>query len=72
MVNTLKKKIEEKRMETEDEVKKLTKDVERYHANVLETEKKVEHMSHVNDSKFQNIWDMKSEEAQVLIDKVST
>ncbi|KAK6629830.1 hypothetical protein RUM43_003650 [Polyplax serrata] len=70
MVNTLKKKIEEKRMETEDEVKKLTKDVERYHANVLETEKKVEHMSHVNDSKFQNIWDMKSEEAQVLIDKI--
>lgn len=71
MVNALKKKIEEKKQQTDEEVKKLIKEVERYHTNVLDTEKKANHISEVNEEKFQSIWDMKDEEAKDLIKKAS-
>lgn len=71
MVNSLKKKIEEKRQSTEEELKRLIKEVERYHTCVLETEKKADHFSQVNENKFQSIWDMKDEEAKELINTVS-
>ena len=71
LVNTLKRKTDEKRQSTEDEVKKLTKEVERYHANVEETENKALKISEMNEKKFQSIWEMKDDEAKELLNKVN-
>lgn len=71
-MNSLKKKIQEKQNATEQELQRLTQEVKRYHTNVVDIERKADHFSQVNEEKYQNIWDMKAEEAKEYLDKILT
>ncbi|KAL0274630.1 UNVERIFIED_CONTAM: hypothetical protein PYX00_002719 [Menopon gallinae] len=72
IVNDLKKKIDEKQSNTESELRRLHQDVLRFHDNVIDLEKKAEHFSHLNEDTYQNIWEMKDQEAREKLQKILT
>lgn len=68
----LRKKIEEKESETKQNLAKLNREICRLRKNIVDIEKKADHFSEVNDRKFQQIWDMKTQEASGLLEKILT
>jgi len=66
----LKKKISTRESKKGEELTALHKQVCRLHENIIDIEKKTDHFSQVNDRKFRQIWEMKTAEANALLEKV--
>lgn len=69
-IANLRKKIREKTTASNHEIEKLTSEVVKLHAGILDLEKKASLFTEANDKKYQNVWQMNYEECLSQLDKV--
>lgn len=69
-IANLRKKIREKTAASNHEIEKLTSEVVKLHAGILDLEKKASLFTETNDKKYQNVWQMNYEECLSQLDKV--
>lgn len=68
----LRKKIREKTLTSTHEIEKLTAEVVKLHAAIVDLEKKADLFTEINDKKYQDVWQMNYEECLKQLDKVLT
>uniref|UniRef100_A0A336MHQ0 CSON001907 protein n=1 Tax=Culicoides sonorensis TaxID=179676 RepID=A0A336MHQ0_CULSO len=69
-IANLRKKIRDKTAASNHEIEKLTSEVVKLHAGILDLEKKASLFTETNDKKYQNVWQMNYEECLSQLDKV--
>nr|CAD7426698.1 unnamed protein product [Timema monikensis] len=71
MVNVLRRRIVETERSSSQETTRLTEEVVRLHRNIVDIENKAGHFTQVNDSKYNQLWQLNTDTARALLDKVS-
>ncbi|XP_063244247.1 dynein regulatory complex protein 1 [Bacillus rossius redtenbacheri] len=71
-VNSLKEKIADKAKHVALEMSRLTDEVKRLKCDITSVEKKGNDFTDANDKKFQQLWDLNTERAKALLDKILT
>lgn len=69
-IATLRKKIRDKTESTTAEVDKLTADIAKFHAGIVDLEKKGDLFTEINEKKYMQVWQMNYDECLKKIDKV--
>lgn len=69
-IATLRQKIRSKTTEGNYEIERLTAEVVKFHASIVDLEKKAELFTEVNEKKYQSVWQMNYEECLQQLDKV--
>lgn len=70
IINNLKKHYSELEENTKMEIEKLSKQILKAHRNIVELEEKSILFSAVNEKQYMDIWDMNTENANDLLQKV--
>ncbi|XP_055377885.1 dynein regulatory complex protein 1 homolog [Condylostylus longicornis] len=69
-INILKKKIKDTKINSEINIKNLTKEIVQLQSNILELEAKAERFRALNEKRYNTVWDMNCKEATELTNKV--
>lgn len=70
IINSLRKKNNEYHSQTSQQIEKLTVEIKKLSQNILDVEKKADHIALVNNEKFRKIWDMNKERADQLYRRI--
>jgi hypothetical protein len=70
VVNDLKKKIAETEKSIKTESAQLIEEVKRLHHNIIGIEGKADHFAEINDRKYQQVWNLNTDIAKKLLNKV--
>nr|CAD7399911.1 unnamed protein product [Timema poppensis] len=70
IVNGLRRRIVETERSSSQETTRLTEEVVRLHRNIVDIENKAGHFTQVNDSKYNQLWQLNTDTARALLDKI--
>ncbi|RZC34533.1 NYD-SP28 domain containing protein [Asbolus verrucosus] len=70
VINSLRKKMNDYHKTTSQQITKLTEEVKKLSQNVLDIEKKADHLAEVNNIKFKKVWSMNKERADKLFKRI--
>ncbi|KAK9885399.1 hypothetical protein WA026_010894 [Henosepilachna vigintioctopunctata] len=72
IVNTLKRKISDYTEGTKQQIIKVSAEIVKLHQNILDIEAKADHFAEVNNTKFNQLWDMNIERVMQVTERILT